>query len=93
MKNIFETAGRKMHTLHPAPLDPLQAISYRNHQRSLTYFSHLAILILFFFTKRQNQRGGGARHNTPSPKYANECWVNAADLGFLGALDTAELGF
>ena len=37
------------------PLDPLLAIRYRNHQKSLAYFSHLAPLILFFFIKRQSQ--------------------------------------
>ena len=51
-------AGGKMHTPHPTPLDPPLAISYRNHQKSLAYFSHLAPLILLFFTKRQNQKGG-----------------------------------
>ena len=50
-----------MHTHHFNPLDPLLAISLRNH----TYFSHLAPLILFFFTKRRSQKGGGAWHNAP----------------------------
>ena len=35
----------------PTPLDLPQAISYRNHQKSLAYFSHLAPLFLFFFLK------------------------------------------
>ena len=48
-----------MHTPHPNPLDASHAIIYRNHQKSLAYFSHLAPLILFFFTKRQIQKGGG----------------------------------
>ena len=51
-----------MHTPHPTPLDPPLAISYKNHQKSLAYFSHLAPLI---FTKRQSQtertRGGVAQ--------------------------------
>ena len=46
-----------MHTPHPTPLDPTLAISYRNHQKSLAYFSHLTPLVLFFFTKRQSQKG------------------------------------
>ena len=29
----------------PTPLDPPLAISYKNHQNSLAYFSHLAPLI------------------------------------------------
>ena len=35
------------------------AISYENHQKSLAYFSHLAPLILIFFTKRRSQKEGG----------------------------------
>ena len=53
IKNIFENGWWKMHTLHPTPL----AISYRNHQKSLAYFSHLASFILFFFTTRRSQKG------------------------------------
>ena len=40
---------------HPTTsLDPPLAISYKNHQKSVVYFSHLAPLILLFFTKRQS---------------------------------------
>ena len=39
------------------PLDPPLAISYKNHQKSLAYFSHLEPLILLFFTIRQSQKG------------------------------------
>ena len=42
------------------------AISYRNHQKSLACFSHLEPLTLFFFTKRQSEKGGRAWHNAPS---------------------------
>ena len=52
-------AGGRMYTPRPTPLDPPLAIRYRNHEKSLAYFSHLASLILFFFTKRQIQKGGG----------------------------------
>ena len=55
-------AGGRRHTPHPTPLDPPLAISYKNHQKSLAYFSHLAPLISFCFTKRQSQEektGGG----------------------------------
>ena len=48
------------------PLDPPLAISYRNHRKSLAYryFSHLAPLILFFFTKKAESK------EFPPPKYA-----------------------
>ena len=58
-KTFLKMALGKMHTPHPIPLDPSLAISYRNHQESLTYFSHLAPLLLFFFTKKHSQKGGG----------------------------------
>ena len=51
-KAFLKMAGGKMHTPHPTPLDPPLAISYKNHQKNLAYFSHLAPLILFFFTKK-----------------------------------------
>ena len=38
----------------------------QSHAKSLAYFSHLAPLNLFFFIKRQSQKGGGgAWHNVP----------------------------
>ena len=58
-----------MHIPYPSPLESPLAVSYRNHQKNLAYFSHLAPLVLFFFTKRQSQKGGGgAWHNGPAPK-------------------------
>ena len=68
-KTFLKMDGGKMHTPHSNPLDLPQAIRYRNHQKSLAYFSHLAPLILFFFTKRQRQKGVG-NSKMPSPKYA-----------------------
>ena len=65
-KALLKMAGGRMHTFHPTPLDPPLVISYRNHQKSLAYFSHLAPLV--FFTEKPSQRGG-AWHNVP-PKYA-----------------------
>ena len=59
IKTYLKMAGGRMHTPHPNPLGPLLAIIYRNHQKSLAYFSHLAPLILFLFTKRQSERWGG----------------------------------
>ena len=59
-KAFLKMAGGRMHAPHPTPLYPRQAISYRiNLQKSLAYFSHLAPLILFFFTKGQSQKEGG----------------------------------
>ena len=55
-KTFLKMAGGRMHTPHPTPLDPHLAISYRNRQNSLVYFSHLAPLILFFFTEKQSQK-------------------------------------
>ena len=52
-------AGGWMYAPYPTPLDPPLAISYRNHQKSLAYFIHLAPVVLFFFTKRQSQKGEG----------------------------------
>ena len=65
-------AGGRMHIPQPTPLDSFLAISYRNHQKSLAYFSHLAPLVLFLCTKRQSQMGGGAWHIGTAPKYASE---------------------
>ena len=48
---FLKMAGGRMHTFHPAPLYTPLAISYRNHQKSLAYFSHLVPLILFFLLK------------------------------------------
>ena len=55
-KTFLKMAGGTMHTPHPTSL----AISYRNHQKSLVYFSHLAPLILFFLLKGKVKKGGGA---------------------------------
>ena len=52
-------ASGKIYTPHPTPLDPLLAIGLRNNRKSLAYFSHMAPLILFFFSKRQSQKGPG----------------------------------
>ena len=67
-KKDIKMAGEKMHNPHPTLLDPPLAMSDRNHQKSLAYFSHLAPLVLLFFTKRQNQKRrteGGAYGTMP----------------------------
>ena len=61
-KAFLKMAGGRMHNPHPTPLDSPLAISYRNHQKSVTYFSHLAPLVLFFLLKGRVKRGG-AWHN------------------------------
>ena len=43
-KTFSKMAGGRMHTPHPTPLNPPLAISYKNHQKTLAYFSHLAPL-------------------------------------------------
>ena len=53
-KTFLKMVGGRMHTPHPIPL----AISYRNHPNIVACFSHLAPIILFFFTKRQSQKEG-----------------------------------
>ena len=55
-KTFLKMAGGMMHIPHPTPLDSPLAISYRNHPKNLHIFSHLAILVLFLFTKRQSQK-------------------------------------
>ena len=64
-KTFLKMAGGRMLMPHPTPLYPPLAISYRNHQKSLAYFSHLAPLVLFFFTKRQSQKGGAMTYAPP----------------------------
>ena len=51
-KTFLRTASGRMHSCIPLILTPGSAltISYRNHQKSLAYFRHLAPLILFFFS-------------------------------------------
>ena len=64
-KTFLKMAGGRMHTPHPTPL----AINYRNHQKSLAYFSQLAPLVLFFFAKRQSEKGGRRSFARPSITY------------------------
>ena len=61
-KTLLKMAGGRMHIPHPSPRDPLMAISYRNHQKSLAYFNHLAPLILVFLLRGRVKRGE-AWHN------------------------------
>ena len=63
-KAFLKLDGGRIHTPHPNPQDPPLAISYTNHQKSLTYFSHLAPLVLLFFNKVMVKKGG-SWHNAP----------------------------
>ena len=57
-KTFLKMADGRMHTLILLPRSA-RTISYRNHEKSLAYFSHLAPLVLLFFNRRQSQKGGG----------------------------------
>ena len=54
-----------MHNPHPTALDPPLAISYRNRQKILAYFSHLARLVVLFLLKGGIKRGGGGHGPMP----------------------------
>ena len=73
-KTFLKMAGGRMHSKHTPPPIPGSApdykLHYRNHQKNLTYFSHLAPLILFFCTKWQSQKGEGRPWRNAPPKYA-----------------------
>ena len=58
IKNILENGWLEDAYPSSYPLDAPLAISYRNHQKSLVYFSLLAPLI-FFFTERQSEKEHG----------------------------------
>ena len=80
IKTFSKMAGGEMHISHPIPLDPPLAISYKNHQKSLAYFSHLAPLILLVFTKRLSQKEG---HGVmpPPPLNTIRAGGRAVDVG------------
>ena len=63
-KTFLKMAGGSWDA-YPSSYPPV--ISYRNHQKSLAYFSHLAPLNLFFFTKMQGQKGGHGPMPPPPP--------------------------
>ena len=67
-KTFLKVADGRMHTPHSTPLDLPLAVSYRNHQNSLAYFSHLAPLVLFFLLKSRVKEGRGMAQCFP-PKY------------------------
>ena len=60
-------AGGKMHTPHPTLLDSPLAISYKNHQKNLAYFSHLIGTITFAHFYKKAESKGGDGHGTMPP--------------------------
>ena len=71
-KKFLRKAGGWMHIEYPSsypPGSPL-AISYRNHQKSMAYFSHLAPLVFFFFLLKGRVIRGWVGMAQCSPKYA-----------------------
>ena len=72
-KTFLKITGGRMHIPYPTPLDSPLTISYRNHQKNLAYFSHLAPLVSFFFTKKQSQKGG--RHGTMAQALNTLLWT------------------
>ena len=72
-KAFLKMAGGRMHTFHPTHLDPPLVISYRNHQKSLAYFSPLASLVLFFFIKKAESKGGTMAQCPPKYVPAGTC--------------------
>ena len=67
-KVFLKTAAGELDTprLHPTSLYPHLAISYRNYQKSLAYFSNSASLILFFLVNGKVKRGGAWPNDYPS---------------------------
>ena len=70
LKTFLKMAGGKMHTPHLTP-GSVPGYKHQKPSKESAYSSHLAPLTLFFFTKRQSQKGGwGMAQCPPSPKYA-----------------------
>ena len=68
IENIFENGWWR--DLYPWPSSYPLAMSCRNHQKSLAYFSHCgAPLILFRFIQKAELKGGGGMVQCP-PRYA-----------------------
>ena len=80
-KKFLKMSSGRTHTPHPNSLDPFLAIIYGNHRKSLAYFSHLAPLILFFFTNRRSQKGAWYNASPPS-----SCWENIFELSIVTAV-------
>ena len=69
IKSIFENGWWE--DAYPSSYPPGSAPGHRLQKPlSLAYFSNLTPLILFYFTKKQSQKGGMAQ-SFPPPKYAS----------------------
>ena len=69
-KTLSKIAGGRMHTPYPIPLDPPLAISYKNHQQNLAYFSHLrghGTMPLSLKCAQSSRRRGAKRLSTGGP--------------------------
>ena len=68
-KHSWKRVVRWLHTPHPTPpLHPPLAISYKSNQKSLIYFSHLALFDFFLLkskVKREGRWGGGGMAQCP----------------------------
>ena len=81
MKNVFENGWWE--EAYPSSLPPGSARpwSYATETiKSLVYFSHLAPLVLFFFTKKQSEKGGRGTEQCSPPKYAPAVMKNKVYL-------------
>ena len=68
IKNIFENVWGKDAYPSSEPPGSVPSHKLRNYQKSQANFSHLALLILFVFTERQSQGGGGHGTMPPLPR-------------------------
>ena len=73
-KAFLKTAGGSMHIAYSSPCPPVSARGHKLQQplKELTYFSHLALLLLFFLLKGRVKGGGGGMAQCLSPKYATD---------------------
>ena len=73
IKSIFENGWWEHAYPSSYPSGSAPGINYRNHQKNLAYFNHLAPLgYCCFCLLKGGVKKGGAWHNGPAPKYAHE---------------------
>ena len=87
IKNIFKNGWKE--DAHPSSYPSGSApgrklVLDKNHQKSLAHFSHLAPLILFFFTKKQMQKGGIAQCPPPYAPAFDHTFYTGADRESFG---------
>ena len=69
-KAFLKMAGERMRTRYPTPLEQPLAMSHKNHQKSLAYFSHSAPLVSFFLLNGRVKSEGGRGMAQRTLKYA-----------------------